>query len=153
MRIVDYVGPERVRLGLSDTDVAGTIRALVDQLARSIELDDADALVQALLAREAAHTTALDRGVAVPHTTLPGLDDSVIAIGVAPDGVPFGPGDAAPVRIVVLLLSPPEATARHIKLLARIARLARRGFVDELLSASSPEELVARLERTEAEIG
>jgi mannitol/fructose-specific phosphotransferase system IIA component (Ntr-type) len=154
MRIVDYVRPELVRFDLPDEGVADAIHRMVDQVARALELPEVDALERALLAREAAHTTSLDHGIAVPHTTLAGLDDSVIAVGVAADRITFGPEGTSPVRVLFLLLSPPDGTALHIKLLARLARLARRGgFVEELASARTADEFVARLTAVESEQG
>ena len=154
MRIVDYVRPELVRFDLPDEGVAGAIHRMVVHVAETLALPDVDALESALLAREAAHTTSLDHGIAVPHTTLTGLDTSVIAVGLAADRITFGPEGAAPVRILFLLLSPPDGTGLHIKLLARLARLAHRGgFVEKLAAAGTAEELVARLTAVESEQG
>lgn len=143
MRIREYVKPELVMLDLHASGVADALERMTEHLARTEGLPPTPELHAALLAREHAHTTALDRGVAVPHATVPGLPAPLLLIAVAPDGVAFGPPDAPPVRLFFLLLSPPDQCGLHIKLLARIARLVRRNrFVDDLTGAATPAALV-----------
>lgn len=143
MRIREYVKPELVMLDLHASGVADALERMTEHLAGAAQLSDTPELQAALLSRERAHTTALDRGVAVPHATVAGLAAPILLIAVAPDGVAFGPPDAPPVRLFFLLLSPPEQCGLHIKLLARIARLVRRtSFVDDLTGAATPAALV-----------
>src|SRR5690606_26696886 len=106
----------------------------------------------ALLAREAAHTTAMGNGVAVPHTTVAGLDRPLLLVAVSRDGVRYGPAGLEPIRVFFLLLSPPERAGLHIKLLARIARLVRHpGLVRRLEEAASPDAVFQELERVDAQ--
>ncbi len=109
-------------------------------------------VVDLLRTRETAHTTTLESGVAIPHSMLQGLDRSLLAIAVAPDGTTFGPPELEPVRLFFLLLSPPDEGGLHIKMLARIVRLLRHpGTLDVLANAPTPEALLAEVERVEAQ--
>lgn len=147
MRVGDFVQPELVVIGISAHDARGAIAALASRLDGQPALREQ--VERALWEREDAHTTALDSGVAVPHTTLAGLPRPVLGIGTSRAPIPFGPG-GVPVRLMFLLLSPPEQSQLHIKLLARIARVARRPhFVDRLVAAQSPTELLQVLEAEE----
>lgn len=150
MRIRDYVRPELVTCGLSGSGIEDTLQALVALAADALPLTDPGALLRALVAREEAHTTALESGVAVPHTTVPGITEPVVVIGMAPTGIGFGPPDYPPVQLFFLLLSPPDQARLHIKLLARIARMARReGFVQGLCGSGDVTALLAELDRAE----
>lgn len=152
MRLHDYLQPQRVVLDLRARGVRDTIQALVRCLAEQEALPDAAVIEEALLAREADHTTALGHGVAVPHATVEGLERPLIMVAVAPDGVPFGPLGLDPVRVFFLLLSPPDRRGLHIKLLARICRLVRHpGSVARLVGADSASELLDQLVQIDAE--
>lgn len=107
---------------------------------------------EALLAREEVHTTVLGDGVAVPHATLPGLSDVVLMVAAADAPVPFGPPETDPVDLFFLLLSPPGSEGTHIKLLARICRLARhQGVMEDLRSADTDGALKQAILKVDSE--
>ncbi|HEX7050255.1 MAG TPA: PTS sugar transporter subunit IIA [Longimicrobiales bacterium] len=151
MRLREYLRPELVLLDLTARGVRDAIHVLVERLREQGIIGDAADLEEALLAREAAHTTAMGSGVAVPHATVPGLERPVIMVAIAPEGTTFGPVGLDPVRVFFVLLSPPNQTGLHIKLLARIARLVRRpGFIARLERATTPDAVLAEVERVDA---
>lgn len=152
MQLSDYLRPERITLDLPAGDRDAVLEALVAPLVASGLVDDAGALIDALREREAAHTTAMPDGVAIPHCTLDTLDEPVLLIAAAPEGTAFGPEELDPVGLFFLLLSPPERARQHIRILARIVRLLRHpGTVEALLQASTPEDLLAEIERLETQ--
>lgn len=144
MRLRDHLRSDLVLTDLSARDMSSTLEAIAHHLARSGVVVSADDALRGLRAREEAHTTVLGHGMALPHTTLEGLEEPVLLVALSPDPVAFGPEGAEPVRIFFVLLSPPNRESEHIKLLARICRLVRHEeFVDDLLGASSAEEALA----------
>lgn len=152
MKLLEYLRPELIVLDLEARDSAEVIRTLVHRITEREAVADPAAVTQALLAREAAHTTAMGNGVAVPHATVAGLDRPLLLVAVSRDGVRYGPAGAEPVRVFFLLLSPPERAGLHIKLLARIARLVRHpGLVRRLEDADSPDAVFQELERVDAQ--
>ncbi|NIP83550.1 MAG: PTS transporter subunit EIIA [Gemmatimonadetes bacterium] len=154
MRLSEYLEPELVLLDLRTHGIEDTIAALVDHLAEAGRVDRPEAVRDALVQREASHTTSLGNGVALPHTTVSGLDRPLLVVAVAPEGVGFGPAaDEAqpPDRLFFLLLSPIDQAGTHIKLLARIVRLVRSPtFVESLVQADSGTALVREVEREDA---
>jgi mannitol/fructose-specific phosphotransferase system IIA component (Ntr-type) len=143
MKLGDYVGPELVRVGLEDRVPKELLSRLVELAARAGRVSDPASVVSLLLERERAHSTALGSGVAVPHALCAELQEALVVVGIAPAGVRFGAADEDPVHLFFLLLSPPGRSTEHIKLLARIARLARDArFRSSLRSSRSPEEVV-----------
>ena len=144
--------PELVVLGIATRGTEDAIQVCLDRLDELGLLRDPVAARRALLEREAAHTTALGGGVAVPHATLAGLERPLLVLGIAPAGIAFGPAGVDPVHVVFLLLSPPSWTGRHIKLLARIARLVRHpGFVRRLAAGPSAEAVLEEVGSVDAE--
>lgn len=150
MRLREHIDPELVILDLKAQGIQDTIHTLVERLHEAGAVPDPTALEDALLAREAVHTTAMGHGVAVPHTTLRDLDEPRVLVAVAPDGTAFGPTGLDPVRVFFLLLSPADRTSAHIKLLARICRLVRHpGFIERLERAESTDAVLEEIERVD----
>lgn len=142
MRLADFLEPDLVIPDLRTDGVGPTIRAFVERLEEAGRIRDPDTVAAALEEREASQSTALGNGVALPHSTIAGLDEPVLLLARAPGGVPFG-ADAERVQLFFVLLSPQEQAGTHIKLLARIVRLARRpDFMRSVLETGSAHALV-----------
>lgn len=141
----DIVAPDAVLERVS----AGTRKALFQQLAVAAASAyglDAGTVVDVVGAREKLGSTGFGGGVATPHGKLPGLDQvrGIFARLVQP--IDFDAVDDMPVDIVIMLLSPPDAGATHLKALARVSRALRdQAFVAKLRGAGSRDALVALL--------
>jgi len=152
MKLHHYLRPELVIMKLQTTGVEDTLRDMVGQLARQGTVSDQKSILDALLDRESSQSTGLGNGIAIPHAVYSELESTVIQLALSPEGVDFRALDEQPVHLFFLLLSPPERSGTHIKLLARIARLMRQpGFMQELLAADSAEDVIARVRATDEE--
>ncbi|MEE9155234.1 MAG: PTS sugar transporter subunit IIA [Gemmatimonadota bacterium] len=146
MKLYEYLKPELIILDLEGGSIDDALQHLLKPLLENELVRDEEQLLQALLERERVHSTAIGHGVAIPHAGCQDLDAPVIALALSPDGVDFHSADEQPVHILFLLLSPPDRSGTHIKLLARIARLMRQAaHRDELLAASSSQEVIERI--------
>lgn len=107
---------------------------------------EAGPVFEALWAREMLASTAVGRGVALPHGRIPGLSRIAGLFAKLQNPIAFGAPDDLPVDLVFLLLTPAEAGADHLKALARISRLMRQGgLCEQLRSARSADALYALL--------
>lgn len=107
-----------------------------------------------LRTREALGPTAFGGGAAIPHARLPGLDSCVALVAHLPQPVDWQANDGEPVDILVLLLSPEDAGADHLKALARISRTLRDpATLPALRAAVTGEAMLAALARTTATAG
>lgn len=135
--------PELVFTDLQATSRDQVLRDLAQAIAAQGGLIRAAELAQGLIAREQLGTTAIGGGVAIPHTKLSGLRLPILAVAVLPTGLAYDAPDGAPVRLLFVVVSPAEAPAEHLRLLASISRWlgpgARRG--DALLAADSSAEI------------
>ncbi len=77
---------------------------------------------EAVLERERTAPTGLGDEVAIPHASVEGLTKPLLALGVSPSGIDFDAPDGRPARLVFLLLMPPKAYEREVRVLASIAR-------------------------------
>ena len=151
MRLSSFLHPELVVAGLKAVDNVDAVERLIDRLLTVQPGLDRRVLVGALLDREQQVSTGLESGVAVPHATVEGLEQTLLMVAQLEDGIDFGTLDGSPVRIVFMMLSPPGGIATHIRLLARIARLCSdEGFREALLSAGDSASLMEAIQREDA---
>ncbi len=116
------------------------IRLLVERLAATGRVPDADALEAAVWAREDTCATAIGHGLAVPHGHGPGAGGLALLRLRAP--LDWG---GSPVRLVLLLAS--AGAAEHLRAFARLARrLMDPAFREALETAPAPADAVTLLE-------
>jgi fructose-specific phosphotransferase system IIA component len=150
MLLSDMLKLEQIKVPLAAADKQGAIGELVDLLASQGKLLDRDKAYQAVLEREQTRTTGIGEGVAIPHGKTPAVEDLVIALGKAPDGVDFESIDGKPVTLILLLLSPSDRTGLHIQALARISRLiSLDAFRKKMASAQTAEEIFQVIQQQE----
>src|SRR2546426_273779 len=83
------------------------------------------ALLHALMERERSGTTALGKGLAMPHLRTEAVHRFVGAIGLAPNGVDFRSLDGVPTKLIFLLLGPYDQREQHFELMGRLSALMR----------------------------
>jgi len=127
------------------------LRELSDRVSERNSLIDADQLYAALLAREAQGSTATPEGIAIPHTMLPGVEKTFVALALVRNFVRFASSDAHPADLVFLLVGPAGSDWEHIRVLARVARLCKSTDTLTYLRAATDEaDLYARILQEDA---
>ncbi len=106
---------------LKATTSADAIHELVRSLGSLLTGVKRDAR-EAVLERERTAPTGLGDSVAIPHAAVEGLAKPILALGVSPEGIDFDAPDGQPAKLVFLLLMPPKAYEREVRILASIAR-------------------------------
>lgn len=150
MRLKAYLREDLMLPGLSAPDADGVLRTVAEHLAAQGVVPAAAEVEAALRAREEAHTTCMGHGMALPHATIPALDDTLLLVALAAEPVPFGPAGTDPVKVFFVLLSPPGREGDHIKLLARICRLMRHpDFMDALSEVTTGADAVELIRRVD----
>ncbi len=120
-----------------------TIGVLAQTLAGRGLIQNESDVIDRLTRTEEVHTTVIGNGVAIPHATVDGLEKTLLVVAVSGDPVAFGPAEIDPCSVFFLLLSPPDRGGEHIRILARIARLASDPSAVEQLRSAGSEELLA----------
>lgn len=150
MNILDILSPQAVKVPLAATNKHDAIDELVDVLAEANLIADPGALKRVVWEREMQRSTGIGEGLAIPHGKCPGSKRLVMAIGRPTEPIPFDAIDRKPVRLIVLLASPPERTSDHIQALGRISRLMTNPtFREATYSAATAEELHKLFEQAE----
>ena len=91
---------------------------------------------ESTLERERLGGTGVGDGVAIPHARIKGLAAPMAVIAVVDPAIDFDAPDGRAADIIVLLLSPDDAGADHLKALARISRLLRRQEIRDGIRAA-----------------
>jgi PTS system fructose-specific IIC component len=142
MNLLDIVSLSCIRAPLVATDKKGVIHELVDVLAAAGKVTDPKALKDAVWQREQTRTTGIGHGLAIPHGKCAGMSGLSMAIGKPASPMEFEAIDGKPVRLIVLLASPPDRTSDHIQALARISRLMTvEDFREKVYAATNPQEV------------
>ncbi len=152
MKFCDFVKTEAIQAELNSSEKEGVIRELVDGLISSGQLKsgEAESIVEAILKREELGSTGIGRGIAVPHTKHPSVDQLVGTVGVSPDGVEFQSLDGEPVQLFFLLISPPDRPGDHLRALENISRQLRdEMFCRFLKQSKTPADIQQLLEEAD----
>ncbi len=102
---------------------------------KGIIMETAD-VTPALLQREKLSSTAIGRGVAIPHCRIPHIEQTMIVCGISTNGIDWKCPDGQDVNVMFLILTPETKPQEHLKALSLIASVAKRNnFVKELTEA------------------
>ncbi len=151
MRLSDYLREDLVLHHLAAGGTMDALDAFGALFEKGGHVTSGEGAAQALKDREQSHTTCLGRGVAVPHATLPGLPAPLLLVATAVQPIPFGPPESDPVDLFFVLLSPSGREGEHIKLLARICRLAQHpDDLEEMRSAPDAQNLFEAIRKADS---
>lgn len=142
MKLLDLITVDCIKAPLAAENKRAAIDELIDLLASLGRVHDAPALKEAVWAREQTRTTGIGHGLAIPHGKCTGVSSLAIAIGKPARPMEFQAIDGKPVRMVVLLASPPDKTSDHIQALAHISRLMTMEDFRERIYAATTREAV-----------
>lgn len=120
------------------------LAVIAEIAARNFGLEAAEVL-EALSEREAAGSTGVGHGVAVPHARLAGLQRMRGVFVRLEQPVEFEAVDDQPVDLLFALFAPKHAGAEHLRALARVSRLLRQSELREQLRKARSADAVHAL--------
>jgi nitrogen PTS system EIIA component len=141
MTIGDLLEPGAVTLRVSAANKRQVLGVLADVAARVFGVE-ADEALDGLVDREAAGSTGVGQGVAIPHARLAGLDRVRAVFMRLETPVAFGAVDDKPVDLLVALFAPKDADSTHLRALARVSRLMRQPDLREQLRQARSADAV-----------
>lgn len=146
MELGSLIRPELVFPALDVSSQKSLLHAVAKRVASVRPELSEDELYTKLLEREELESTAFGGGVAIPHCKIDGLNESLVAVAVVPEGIDFGAADGAPVQVFFCIVSSKESPAVHLQCLATISRWVKsQPRVQALLELDTPEAIHAYL--------
>lgn len=113
--------PDLIRLEVSAADQRAVVATLLEVLEGAGRLLDADAVRDDLMAREAAGSTAIPGGVAIPHARTPGVSSRTVVMLGLTSQIEWS-ADAPPVDLILALFTPAGDSDGYLTLLASLTR-------------------------------
>ncbi|MGX9963395.1 PTS sugar transporter subunit IIA [Roseomonas sp. F4] len=145
MRATDLLSADHILLDLASPNRKALLQTLAAEAARRLGRDEQEVLA-ALLARERLGTTALGRGVALPHARLPGEDPPLMIFARLQRSVDFEARDEEPVDLVFAVLWPESQPEGFLPALSELCRPLRDPhFLQKLRRVGTAEEASALL--------
>lgn len=152
-RLVEFLAEEFIMVDLKALDKWDAIRQLVAFLMRThrVEHISQEELYQSIVARENEFTTAMGRQIALPHGRIPKGPAIQGVMGICRDGIDFGAPDGAPVKLIMLIVTPEDKQDLHLKVLASLSAMVRDDTIrTRLIAAISSEDAMEVIESKEA---
>jgi PTS system nitrogen regulatory IIA component len=146
VQVESVVSPDRI-LFLDYSTKRDVLLTLADNLANAPQVKNRKELSKEILRREDLMSTAIGRGIAIPHVRLASVTDLVVSVGISRNDIlGFQPLDDEPVRLVFMIAAAYNQHAYYLQTLAFFsARLKNRNLKDALLAAQEPREAYSLL--------
>ena len=144
-----YLNKNCISCDLKGSTKDEILNEMVTLLIQSGNVTNREQVISALKEREAAGSTGLEKGIAIPHTKTNGVTEPVVAIGIKKDGVDFNAMDGNPSQIFVMLVAPIDGTNPLMRAMAAFSgALMREEVRNALLEANSAEQIVEILKES-----
>jgi len=151
LRLSNIIDEKTILLDVKAKTKAEAIREMVSYLKKNKLISRPEEVIDKLEQRESLGTTALGEGVAIPHCKVKWVNNPIVLVGIARQGVPFEAPDGRPVNIFFLLITSLEDPSLNLQILALIAQLIKKSpeLKDKLLQAKSQSEVRETIKRQE----
>ncbi len=142
MDIQSILTPERTYCSLTAASKKKAIEEAAQRIAESGLNLSAQQIYDGLINREKLGTTAIGKGVAIPHCRVDGCQSIVGSLFRLEEPIDFDSFDDEPVRILFVLLVPEHEVEDHLKALRLLAeRFESDEYRGRLLTASDDRGL------------
>ena len=146
--LTDLLDEKQVILGLRSRKVPNALREIIELLAQNAKIQNPQVFLEKVLAREEAHTSVVENGVAFPHARTDLVDAIVLGIGRSRAGIPFG-HNGMRARLIFVIGVPERLVNDYLICVGTLVRLVRDDSIrSALLHAQTPREFVDTLTAT-----
>lgn len=146
--LTDLLDEKQVILRLRSRKLPNALREIIQLLAQNGKIENADAFFETVLAREQAHPSVVENGVAFPHARTDLVDEIVVGIGRSRVGIPFGQNSVR-ARLIFVIGVPERLVNDYLICVGTLVRLLRDETIRwALLHAQAPREFIDVLTAT-----
>ena len=135
------LSPERI-VFLNSPAKRDALLALAENLATAPQVKNSKELALEILRREELMSTAIGKGIAIPHVRLQSITDLIVSVGISSVNIiDFNPLDDEPVRLLIMIAAAYNQHAYYLQTLSFFsARLKDRKLRDSLLNAKDADD-------------
>ena len=146
VKIKNILSPERI-VFINHSTKRDAIVQLAQNLATAPQIKNESELVTEILKREELMSTAIGRGIAIPHVRLSSVTDLVMSVGVCRnDIIDFQAIDDTPVRLLFMIAAAYNQHSYYLQTLSFFSlKLKDKALREKILSATTESEVYALL--------
>jgi len=146
VQIQNILSPDRI-LFLNYAKKRDALISLAENLAGAPQIKSRQELVAEILRREELMSTAIGRGIAIPHVRLSSVTDLVVSVGVSQtDIIDFQSLDDVPVRLLFMIAAAYNQHAYYLQTLSFFSsKLKNNELRASLVAAKTPQEVYSLL--------
>ena len=141
VQIKNILSPDRI-VFISQSAKRDALVELSSALSKAPQVKFAKELETEILKREDLMSTAIGRGIAIPHARLSSVTDLVMAVGICKSPImDFQTLDDQPVRLLIMIAAAYNQHSYYLQTLSRVSSKLKDGNLrDGLLASKTPEE-------------
>jgi PTS system nitrogen regulatory IIA component len=149
IQVESIISPDRI-VFLNYSSKRDALMALAENLANAPQVKNREELAAEIIKREDLMSTAIGRGIAIPHVRLASVTDLVVSVGISRAGiVDFQALDDEPVRLLLMIAASYNQHAYYLQTLSFFsARLKNANLRNALLQAETVQEVYGLLIKT-----
>ena len=146
--VKNILSPERI-VFINHTTKRDALVELANNLSTAPQVKYQDELVTEILKREELMSTAIGRGIAIPHVRLSSVTDLVMSVGICKkDIIDYQSIDEIPVRILIMIAAAYNQHTYYLQTLSFFSsKLKEKELREKLLNTKTPEEAYELLTR------
>ena len=148
MMLSEFLSPHRTVVNVPDCRRRDVIHILAERFAAEFG-GQPSSYAEPLLEREKLGSTAIGKGIALPHATLKSMREPAAALAVLESTCKFPTPDDVGVDIVIAFLSPDGPPTDLNRIAGIVRELREKTVVDALRSATTPDQLIVALQTAE----
>ncbi|MCL1928880.1 MAG: PTS sugar transporter subunit IIA [Treponema sp.] len=141
VQVESIVSPDRI-LFLNHALKQDALTALAKNLSTAPQVKNRQELTEKIIQREELMSTAIGRGIAIPHVRLSSITDLVVSVGISKTAIyDFQTLDDEPVRLLFMIAAAYNQHAYYLQTLSFFsARLKNKELRTSLLATQSEKE-------------
>jgi len=141
IQLETILSPDRI-IFLNYSAKRDALLTLADNISTAPQIKNRQEVAQEILKREELMSTAIGRGIAIPHIRLSSITDLVVSVGISQtDIIDFQALDDEPVRLLFMIAAAYNQHAYYLQTLSFFsARLRNQELRNALLASKTPQE-------------
>ncbi|MCQ2598013.1 MAG: PTS sugar transporter subunit IIA [Treponema sp.] len=142
VQVKNILSPDRV-VFINHTSKRDALTQLADVLATAPQVKNAQELTQEIMNREDLMSTAIGRGIAIPHVRLSSVTDLVMAVGVCKKPVEdYQSIDDVPVQLLFMIAAAYNQHSYYLKTISHFSGMLKSAELREkMLNAETEREV------------
>jgi len=142
MNFADLISVSRINTGIECSSKKRSLEMLSQLICKNADNINQNDVFDSLIARERLGSTALGKGIAIPHGRLKSGSQTIAAFLQLKEGVDFDAPDGASVDLLCALTVPAKCSDEHLQVLAFLSEMFSNDDTRTLLrNAKDPQEI------------